>query len=90
MTARSELSTRQAVLPELGVASPLLEHLLTYGANHFPGDHLPPPPVLPLPAEPHLADWRQYADESQGQVLEYLHERLPQLAAVAGTAKAMD
>jgi hypothetical protein len=38
------------------------------------------PPVFPLPAEPHVEDWRRYSREAGTDLFGYLQDRLPQLA----------
>jgi hypothetical protein len=71
--------TRAAVLAELGAGAAAADELLACNANPFtlPGPGAPP---LPLPDEPFVAAWAEYADDARRRgVVAVLRERLPQL-----------
>ncbi len=70
---------RRSVLRSIGSGDPAaMDEVSRYCETRF-GTVVPPVPVFPLPDEPHVADWRRYAEEAAGRPLEYLRERLPQL-----------
>ncbi len=83
------LATRRELLGDLGAEGATLEELLHYGESPFQ-EPTREPPVLPLPAEPHLEDWRRYQTEAGARPFAYLRERLPQLRVpiAAGVSKS--
>jgi hypothetical protein len=79
MVCSDLLAIRRRVLEELGGNPAAVRSVLRCTDNQFDWTRLPPPPVLPLPDEPHLADWRTYAAACGSAVFAYLQDRLAQL-----------
>ncbi|MGE0758995.1 MAG: hypothetical protein AB7F89_01970 [Pirellulaceae bacterium] len=79
MISKNDPDRRRAVLRKLGGNEADIAELLVYNENRFDVARLPPPPVLPLPDEPHVATWRRYAAEAGETAWDYLRARLPQL-----------
>ncbi len=55
---------RKDLLATYGATGPEVEELLAYNRNAFDRHGIDTPPVLPLPAEPHVAAWERYALEA--------------------------
>lgn len=73
-------SQRQDVLANLGVASEWIEELLRYNANQFDHSLLGPTLTVPLPDEPFVSVWTEYANEARrNNALEVLKKYLVQL-----------
>lgn len=71
-------ASRKRVLQELGGDGHTVTQLLDYGANPFDLGmccH----DSFPLPDEPHLTDWREYAAACPDAAFGFLQDRLPQL-----------
>jgi len=77
MDPDEQLELRRRTLASFGEEG-AIEAVLQYNANPFAESRLPPP-VFPLPDEPHVADWRAYAGACGLEAFPYLQSRLPQL-----------
>jgi hypothetical protein len=55
---------RIGLLASYGAPDPEIEELLAYNRNAFDRQGVDTPPVLPLPAEPHVAAWERSALEA--------------------------
>jgi len=78
----TRLELRRASVRALGQDPPdpqAEEDVLRYCESPYRVPRVPAP-VLPLPEEPHLVDWRRYAGEAGDDPFAYLRDRLPQLA----------
>ena len=74
------LELRRAVLQAFGATGKAVDELLTYGTNPLLEDGMPHLPPLPLADEPHIAAWRDYAEEARERgLLPALRDRLVQL-----------
>jgi hypothetical protein len=69
---------RESVLRSLGGDPAAIPEVTAYCESKFRAV-LPPAPVFPLAEEPHVADWRRYAQEAGDHAFAYLRERLAQL-----------
>lgn len=73
----SRESFRRGVLVSLGATGGEVDLLLRYGFSRFAGRAIPP---LPLPDEPFVSAWREYAGEAAGRgAMAVLREKLVQL-----------
>jgi hypothetical protein len=79
MSTSGDEVRRRRVLEGWGGSAAAVEAVLAYGANRFDPAALPPPPVLPLPPEPHLEWWSAQAAAAGEAVFDHLRARLPQL-----------
>lgn len=71
---------RKDLLATYGATGPEVEELLAYNRNAFDRHGIDTPPVLPLPAEPHVAAWERYALEAaETGAFATLQRRLVQL-----------
>lgn len=71
---------RASVLARLGANAAEIEELLAYGRNTFDHSRLVFPLQFPLPAEPHVEAWQEYAEEAERiGVFPALRKRLAQL-----------
>ena len=79
MHLRDQLAERQAVLAALGGSPAAIQQVLRYCENRFDLEKAPIAPIFPMTDEPHVADWREYVDQSGPDVFSALQARLPQL-----------
>lgn len=71
---------RMDLLASYGATDPEIEELLAYNRNAFDRPGADTLPVLPLPAEPHVATWSRYALEAvKAGAFVALRRRLVQL-----------
>ena len=80
--AESKRDFRAGVLTAFGAAGAAVEELLAFGdaARRPAATGGAPPPLLPLPAEPHVEVWREYAAAAaEVGAWDVLRRRLPQL-----------
>ena len=71
---------RMDLLASYGASGSEIEELLTYDTNAFDEHRTDSPPVLPLPAESHVAAWERYALEAaEASAFAALQRRLVQL-----------
>jgi hypothetical protein len=71
---------RMDLLASYGASGSEIEELLTYDTNAFDEHRTDAPPVLPLPAESHVAAWKRYALEAaEASAFAALQRRLVQL-----------
>lgn len=79
VTLPDRLSTRRAVLTELGGRPETIQKVLAYCENHFVPEKAPTAPILPMFDEPHLSFWRSFIHEHETNCFQALQARLPQL-----------
>ena len=71
---------RMDLLASYGATGSEIEELLAYDRNAFDEHRTDAPPVLPLPAESHVAAWERYALEAaEAGAFAALQRRLVQL-----------
>ncbi|HYQ84180.1 MAG TPA: hypothetical protein VEP28_09280, partial [Rubrobacter sp.] len=71
---------RMDLLASYGASGSEIEELLAYDRNAFDEHRTDAPPVLPLPAESHVAAWERYAQEAaEAGAFAALQRRLVQL-----------
>lgn len=76
-TVESRERFRREVLLSLGAAAGEIDDLLAYGRSRYAGSELP---SFPLPDEPFVSTWRDYAEEAARRgVFPVLQEKLVQL-----------
>lgn len=74
------LAARRAVLERAGARGDEVEELLAYNRSAVEERGVPAVPQFPLADEPHLAAWREYAEDAERRgAWAALSERLPQL-----------
>jgi hypothetical protein len=71
---------RRGVLLDLGASSTSVEEILAYSHNRIVEEGAPELPSFPLPDEPHLGAWREYAEcAAESSAWQALRTRLAQL-----------
>ncbi|HEY2379668.1 MAG TPA: hypothetical protein VGK48_00680 [Terriglobia bacterium] len=79
-SSEDRLIARRAVLAQLGGTPETVSKALEYCENHFALQNLPPPPILPLPDEPHLTFWRAHLQQYGSEAFAALQSGLPQFS----------
>lgn len=74
----TRLELRRASLHAFGLDPEAEEDVLRYCESPYRIPRIPAP-VLPLPEEAHVGDWRRYASDAGDSPFSYLRDRLPQL-----------
>jgi hypothetical protein len=76
----SNVDVRRRVLQSHGADSETLNELLAFNENVFTLPDATSPPQFPLPDEPFVSTWSEYAQQAQpGTVFDFLQQRLVQL-----------
>jgi hypothetical protein len=76
----SELrEARLKILEKLGGSREAIEQVVRYCENPFDSAKAPPPPIFPMPEEPHVEAWRGYLRPEPSDFFACLQQRLPQL-----------
>ena len=79
MPAYRDATARRTFLQSLSGDAQSVDAVFQYCESEFDLDRIGESIVFPLGDEPHLADWRRFADEQGDAPFEYLQSRLVQL-----------
>jgi len=80
MNHNDENRIRSDLLQSIGGDPSSVAEVMNYCENPFKCQSLPDCPVLPLPEEGHLIDWRHYVVRQGDDPFGFLQERIPQLS----------